>query len=243
MNIVIPMAGEGSRFKEAGYDTPKPFIDVAGKTMIERVLQNLELEGGRFILIARSSHLEAQKEQVADLSDRYDCTFLTVDHLTMGAACTILLASWLINNDEPLLLANSDQIVEAPLNDYIADAKARDLDGSILTFYSDHTKWSYAKTNEQGLVTRVAEKVVISQDATVGLYYFSKGSHFVNAAAQMIAMNDRVNNEFYTAPAYNYCVAHGLKIGVYRIEEKQMFGTGTPEDLEIYLRHIQPQGA
>lgn len=241
MNIVIPMAGEGSRFKEAGYDTPKPFIDVAGKTMIERVLDNLWLSNAKYILICRKEHLLSEYKSVKKITEKYACKLLAVDSLTMGAACTILLSSWLINNDEPLLLANSDQIVELSLSEFIEDSQERKLDGAILTFYATDTKWSYAKTDRNGMVVKVEEKKVISENATVGLYYFSKGSYFVNAAAQMISMNDRVNGEFYTAPAYNYCVKHGLRVGIFQIDSSQMFGTGTPKDLDAYISHLEKE--
>ena len=242
LNIVIPMAGAGSRFAKAGYDKPKPFIDVCGKPMIECVLDNLHVEGARFILIARAEHLEAEKENVERLQRQYNCKFITVDKLTEGAACTILLSCEYINTDDALLLANSDQIVEMDIADYINDSKKRNLDGSILTFYSDHPKWSYAKLDDNDRVTEVKEKQPISKHATVGLYYFEKGKDFVNSAVKMIANNDRVNNEFYTAPAYNYAIQSGRKIGLHEIEEKQMFGLGTPEDLDIYIKHYEDTG-
>lgn len=243
INVVIPMAGQGSRFVKAGYDRPKPFIDVCAKPMIERVLENLQLKDVRFILIAREEHLSLEQQMVAHLKEQYEAQFVSVNKLTEGAACTILLACAQINNDEPLLLANSDQIVEMNLQEFIHDSDQRHLDGSILTFYADHPKWSYAKVDGEGLVSEVKEKVQISEHATVGLYYFRKGKFFVNSAVKMIAHNDRVNNEFYTAPAYNYAIADGLKIGIYEIKESQMFGLGTPEDLDIYIQHLQTGGA
>lgn len=242
INIVIPMAGAGSRFADAGYTKPKPFIDVYGTTMIERVLDNLKLDNARYILIARDEHLASEKASFEHLQEKYNCEILTVDKLTEGAACTILLSSWLINNDEPLLLANSDQIVEMDVGDFINDSIERKLDGSILTFHANHPKWSYAKISSNGHLVELREKEVISEHATVGLYYYQRGRDFVNSAIQMIANNDRVNNEFYTAPAYNYAVEKGLTIGIYGIEESQMYGLGTPEDLEVYIEHLKSMG-
>lgn len=242
LNIVIPMAGAGSRFTNAGYKKSKPFIDVYGKPMIECVLDNLYIENARFILILRLEHLEVEKENIERLKQQYNCTFITVDKLTEGAACTILLACEHINTDDALLLANSDQIVEMNISDYVNDSQQRDLDGSILTFYSDHPKWSYAKLDDNGMVTEVKEKQPISKHATVGLYYFEKGKDFVNSAVKMIANNDRVNNEFYTAPAYNYAISNEKKIGIYEIKEAQMFGLGTPEDLDGYIKHLEKNG-
>ena len=242
INIVIPMAGAGSRFVQAGYSKPKPFIDVCGKMMIERVLDNLKMNDCRFIIIARTEHLASEKDAVTKLKEQYNCRILSINKLTEGAACTILLSTWEINNDDPLLLANSDQIVEADLNLYIKDGEVRNLDGSILTFYADHPKWSYAKVDENGYLVELREKQVISKNATVGLYYYRRGRDFVNSAIEMIANNDRVINEFYTAPAYNYSLVAGLKIGIYEIKESEMFGLGTPEDLDIYVKHLNSKG-
>lgn len=241
-NIVIPMAGAGSRFSDAGYVEPKPFIGVCGVVMIERVLDNLKMDNARYILIARDEHLASEKAAFERLREKYNCEILTVDKLTEGAACTILLSCWFINNDEPLLLANSDQIVEMDMGDFINDSIERKLDGSILTFPASHSKWSYAKIDGNGHLAELREKEVISEHATVGLYYYQRGRDFVNSAIQMIANNDRVNNEFYTAPAYNYAVEKGLTIGIYGIEESQMYGLGTPEDLEVYIEHLNNMG-
>lgn len=242
INIVIPMAGAGSRFVQAGYLKPKPFIDVCGVVMIERVLNNLKMNNARYILIARNEHLVSEKASFECLRKKYNCEILTVDKLTEGAACTILLSCWLINNDEPLLLANSDQIVEMNIADFINDSIERKLDGSILTFSANHPKWSYAKIDGNGHLVELREKEVISEHATVGLYYYQRGKDFVNSAIQMIANNDRVNNEFYTAPAYNYSIKNSLTIGIYNIEEAQMYGLGTPEDLDIYVKHLKELG-
>jgi len=235
INIIIPMAGSGSRFKEAGYDKPKPFIDILGKPMITRVIENLDVKNAKYILIARKEHIESEKELVKEIEQKYNATFITVNKLTEGAACTILYAHKLINSDTPLLLANSDQIVDISIQDYINGAIDRNLNGSILTFKDNHPKWSYAKINSKGIVTEVKEKVPISDNATVGIYYFVRGSIFVEAAIDMIINNDRVNNEFYTCPVYNYAIKNGAKVGIYNIPNTSMHGTGTPEDLQKYI--------
>ncbi len=238
INIVIPMAGQGSRFAKAGYEKPKPFIDVDGKPMIVRVLENLAYPDARYILIARREHIEKEAELVAQIEKEFNAIFIPIDKLTEGTACTVLYARKYINNDEQLLIANSDQIVDMNIADFIDDCKDRNLDGSILTFidYYKDPKWSFAKLDENDLVTEVKEKVVISEFATVGIYLYSKGKDFVDASVDMIIENDRVNNEFYTCPAYNYAIKDGSKIGIYNIEFEQMHGIGTPEDLNNFLK-------
>lgn len=235
INIVIPMAGAGSRFAEAGYKKPKPFIDVLGIPMICHVLENLKIPGAKFILLARKEHYDSEQETVNYIKSKYDVEFVLIDKLTEGAACTVLHAHRLINNERPLLIANSDQIVDMNINDYVQDSENRDLDGSVLCFYDTDKKWSYAKLDENGLITMIREKEVISEYATVGIYYFAKGRDFVENAVDMFVRNERVNNEFYVAPVYNYAIDKGKKFGIYNIQKEQMHGTGTPADLDSYI--------
>jgi NDP-sugar pyrophosphorylase family protein len=237
LNILIPMAGEGSRFKSAGYTEPKPFIQVLEKTLIEHVLDNLYVKNARYILIARSEHLISQKKIVHRIKRKFNVEFIKINKLTEGAVMTILHAYHLIDNKIPLLIANSDQIVDIDINLFINDSKKRNLDGSILTFVDKFksNKWSFVKLNKFGLVKEVKEKQVISKYATSGIYYFSKGCYFVNSAIKMIINNDRVNGEFYTCPIYNYAVKNDLKIGTYNIKQSLMHGLGTPEDLNSYI--------
>ncbi|MBR6164269.1 glycosyltransferase family 2 protein [bacterium] len=236
INLVIPMAGAGSRFLKAGYKKPKPFIDVLGKPMICHVLDNLKTDNAKFILLARSEHYNSEEETVNYIKQNYNAEFVLIDKLTEGAACTVLYAHRLINNDEPLLIANSDQIVDMNISDYINDSETRNLDGSVLCFYATDTKWSYAKLDDNGFITMIREKEVISENATVGIYYFRKGRDFVENAIDMIVRNERVNNEFYVAPVYNYAIEKGRKFGIYSIDKNQMHGTGTPEDLDKYIK-------
>lgn len=232
------MAGMGRRFAEVGYKDPKPFIQVKGKMMIERVLDNLNYKDVRYILIARKEHFQNRSADIEKLQKKYNVTIELVDKLTDGAACTVLKSHRHINNETPLLIANSDQIVDINIGNFINDCLKRKLDGSILTFPSNHPKWSYAKTDEQKLVTEVKEKVVISNNATVGIYFFSKGKYFIDSTIDMIASGDKVNHEYYVCPAYNYLIKDGKKIGIFNIEEDRMHGTGTPEDLKVYEQLI-----
>jgi dTDP-glucose pyrophosphorylase len=235
INIVIPMAGAGSRFIKAGYSKPKPFIDVLGKPMICHVLDNLTMDDVRFILLVRNEHFESEQKTVAEIKLKYNAEFILIDKLTEGAACSVLFAHRQIDNDNPLLIANSDQIVDMNIADYIHDCNARNLDGSVLCFTDNHPKWSYARVDEKGFITEIREKEVISEYATVGIYYFKTGKTFVENAIDMIVRNERVNNEFYVAPVYNYAIKAGLQFGIFNIDKTAMHGTGTPEDLDAYM--------
>lgn len=241
INILIPMAGEGSRFKKEGYRDPKPFIDVEGKPMIERVMENVNLPNATYILIAQKAHIENYGHILASLRTKYKIKVILINKLTEGTACTVLSAFKLINNDVPLLIANSDQIVDFKIRDYIEDANKKNVDGSILCFEDKelNPKWSFAKINQKGFVTEVKEKEAISNLATVGIYYFKEGILFCEAAIEMIVENERINNEFYTCPTYNYLIKDGKSIITYCISQNSMNGIGTPEDLAIYLNKIR----
>lgn len=232
MNILIPMAGAGSRFEAAGYTFPKPLIDVNGKPMIQVVVDNLNIKA-RHIFIVQKSHYEKYALQETLNNIAPGCEIIQIDGMTEGAACTALVASNLINNDKPLLMANSDQFIEWDSNEFMYSMVADNIDGGILTFESTHPKWSYAKLGEDGFVCEVAEKKPISNIATVGVYYWKKGSDFVKYAEEMIAKNIRVNNEFYVCPVFNEAIKDGKKIKVKNIDK--MWGIGTPEDLNTFL--------
>ena len=232
MNVLIPMAGAGSRFEQAGYTFPKPLIEVNGKPMIQVVVENLNVEAN-YIFLVRKEHYEKYNLKYLLNLIAPDCTIVQVDELTEGAACTTLLAKEFINNDEPLLMANSDQFVEWNSNECLYAFSADTIDAGILTFESTHPKWSYAKLGEDGFVTEVAEKKVISNNATVGIYYWNKGSDYVKYAEQMIEKDIRVNNEFYVCPVFNEAIQDGKKVRVKNVDK--MWGIGTPEDLNYFL--------
>lgn len=234
MKVLIPMAGAGSRFEQAGYTFPKPLIDVNGKPMIQVVVENLNIDA-EHIFIVQKSHYEKYNlyETLNQISP--DCKIVQVDGLTEGAACTTLLAKEYIDNNEPLLMANSDQYVDWDSNEFMYSMVGDGVDAGILTFPSTHPKWSYAKLNDMGFVSEVAEKKPISNIATVGIYYWSKGSDFVKYAEQMIKKDVRVNNEFYVCPVFNEAILDNKKIKIYDIGKDSMWGIGTPEDLNYFL--------
>tara|TARA_R100000008_G_scaffold85460_1_gene75452 strand:+ start:43 stop:1062 length:1020 start_codon:yes stop_codon:yes gene_type:complete len=232
MKVLIPMAGAGSRFEQAGYTFPKPLIEVNGKPMIQTVVENLGIEA-EYIYIVQKDHYDKYNLQYLLNLITPNCKIVQVDGLTEGAACTTLLAKEFIDNDQPLLTANSDQFVEWVSGEFLYSMQADGVDGGILTFESVHPKWSFAKLDKDGFVTEVAEKKPISNKATVGIYYWSKGSDYVKYAEQMIQKNKRVNNEFYVCPVFNEAIEDGKKIKTFDIEK--MWGLGTPEDLQLFL--------
>jgi dTDP-glucose pyrophosphorylase len=200
--------------------------------MIQVVVDNLNIEANYIFLVQREHYNQYNLKYLLNLIAP-GCTIVMVDGLTEGAACTTLLAKEFINNDSPLVMANSDQFIEWNSNECMYAFSADAIDGGIITFNATHPKWSYAKIGEDGFVSEVAEKKVISDQATVGVYYWKHGSDYVKYAEQMIANDIRTNNEFYVCPVFNEAIADGKKIRVKNIEK--MWGIGTPEDLNYFL--------
>ena len=234
LNILIPMAGAGSRFEQAGYTFPKPLIEVNGKPMIQVVVENLNIDAN-YIYVVQKSHREKYNLDTMLNLITPGCKIVEVDVLTEGAACTALLSKEYIDNDSPLFFANSDQFVEWDSNEFMYKMQESNCDGGIVTFKATHPKWSFVKIDDNGFVTEVAEKNPISDNATVGYYYWKHGSDFVKYAEQMVERNIRVNNEFYVCPVFNQAIEDCKKIRIF--ESSKMWGLGTPEDLKFYLEN------
>ena len=236
LNIVVPMAGRGSRFANAGYELPKPLIEIHGHAMIECVVKNITPKvAHKFIFLCLAEHLAKYNLESRLKTFAPNCEVVTVDKVTEGAACTVLLAEKFIDNDNALMIANSDQYVDIDINDYLRAGD--ELDGLIMTMFAADNKWSFINFDENNFVTMVREKEVISNEATVGIYNFAHGRDYVTYAKKMIELNLRVNNEFYVAPVYNMLIDDGKKIGFYNIGslDAGMYGLGVPDDLNKFL--------
>jgi HAD superfamily hydrolase (TIGR01509 family) len=236
LNILIPMAGAGSRFEQAGYTFPKPLIEVKNKPMIQVVVENLNLDAN-FIYVVQKQHREKYNLDTLLNLITPNCTIVETEGLTEGAACTALLAKQYIDNSNPLFFANSDQFVEWDSNEFMYKMQETNADGGIVTFTATHPKWSFVKVDEQELVTEVAEKDPISDIATVGYYYWKQGSDFVKYSEKMISKDIRINNEFYVCPVFNQAIQDSKQIRIFPV--KQMWGLGTPEDLHTFLKNKQ----
>jgi HAD superfamily hydrolase (TIGR01509 family) len=231
LNILIPMAGAGKRFSDAGYIFPKPLIEINNKPMIQWVIDGLNIKAN-YIFIVQKNHLESYNLASVLKIIEPNCKIVVIDRLTEGAACTTLLAKNYINNKNPLIIANSDQYIEWNSSKVLYNFMSKKIDGAILTFESTHPKWSYAKTRDNNEVIEVAEKKVISKNATVGVYFWRFGSDYIKYTERMIKKNIRVNNEFYVCPVYNEAINDKKNIVIYPIDK--MWGLGTPQDLEFF---------
>jgi NDP-sugar pyrophosphorylase family protein len=232
MKIIIPMAGKGKAFNDAGYTFPKPLIDINDKPMIQIVVENLNLIGDYIFLVQKEQHDKFSMKELLNLFQP-NCKIITIDHNTQGAAKTVLLAKDLINNDEELIIANADQWVNWNPQHFLSFLRSKNADGGIVTFISTHPRWSFVKIGEDNLVTEVAEKKPISNIATAGIYYFKKGRYFVEGVEEMIRKNIHINNEFYIVPSFNEIIKQHSKIYSYPVAE--MKGLGTPEELNQFI--------
>jgi len=235
LTIVIPMAGRGSRFADAGYKDPKPLIPVRGVPMIKLVIDNLRpSRPHRFVFICQREHVAAYGLEPRLAAWTPGCAIVQLDGVTEGAACSVLTAEAYLD-DSPLMIANADQYLDVSMDDYLDATDG--LDGMIMTMTASDPKWSFVAVDERGLATQLAEKVPISDEATVGVYNFAHGRDFARAAREMIARDLRVNGEFYVAPVYNMLIEQGARIGIHNIgnEANGMYGLGVPADLELFL--------
>jgi len=231
------MAGRGSRFADAGYDRPKPLIEIDGHPMIEVVVANLTPAAAhRFVFVVQREHEEAYglRDRLGELVP--GCELVLLDGVSEGAACTVLAAADLVDDDAPLMIANSDQWVDIEIDDYLAAHRGSGHDGFIMTMTATDPKWSFVDFDDDGRVRGVVEKEPVSDVATVGIYNFSRAGDFLRAARAMIAADRRVNGEFYVAPCYDELIAAGGSIGVFGVgrEAEGMYGLGTPSDLDLF---------
>ena len=241
LNIVIPLAGAGLSFIKTGYSFPKPLIDINGKPMIQAVIENLKPKTAhKFILICKAEHYEKYAlYQTFNNAAGANYEVVKLYSPTKGATCAVLTAIDYINNENELIIANADQLIDIKLDNFIKFARKNKVDGLLMTFESNHPRWSYALTDKKGNVTQVAEKRVISNNATVGIYYFKTGRLFVESATKMIDKDITVNNEFFVCPVYNELILSKRHVMIWPIQNSKMHSLGTPEDLHEYLREAQ----
>lgn len=231
MNIIIPAAGAGSRFKPL-YTEPKPYIKVDGMSMIALAVKTLDLAGTYHYILPAHEYTSAIQEELKLLTP--NCTFTVIDYVTEGAVQSVLLLSNLINNDDELIVANCDQVMRWASADALY--RLRKFDGGLVTIQDDDPKHSYALI-EKDKVVKVVEKEVISNNALTGIHYWKRGSDFCNSGTKMIAEDNRSLNEFYISATYNYLISDGLAVGDYIIDHEEISFIGTPEDLEKYNGH------
>jgi NDP-sugar pyrophosphorylase family protein len=239
LNIVMPMAGLGSRFRDAGFKVPKPLIEVEGRPMYAWATESLPLERcTRLIFILLASQPECPDLQ-RDIEQRYAKhrpIVLTVPELTAGQSVTVLRAKEFIDEAAPLLIHNADTAFDSDPS-WVEQSWRDELDGALLVFPSTEKRWSFSRENSAGWVDDVREKEVISPWATTGTYWFRRGSDFVRVAETRVRSGRREASEYYVGPLYNDLIAEGAKVKNFPIRKLYCFGT--PEDLAATLRELR----
>ena len=237
INVLILMSGSSQAFKDAGYAFPKNLVELGGAPLVQRVLAHLsplDALSARYLCVLR--HDENANHHTGAVIHLVNpaAVLVELNADTSGAACSALLAVEHINNADPLIIVNGDQILDADLTAAIRDFQARGLDGGIVVFEDLHPRWSFVKCNEAGFVIEAAEKRPISKLATAGFYYFDRGRDFVLAATEMIKKDAHVNSLFYICPAFNELVLRQRRIGVHKITRKAYHSLATPADTHTY---------
>ena len=242
MNVLVLLGGDSKAFQEAGFAYPKDLVEVAGVPVIQRVsdaIQSLRSQGARTIFVVRGE--ENRRYHIGDVINLLDPEAVVVEipSETAGAACSALLATEHIQNDEPLLILNGDSLVTVDLRTIVADFQKRRLDGGIVVFDAIHPRWSYVKCDSEGNVVETAEKRPISRLATAGIYYFQCGKDFVEAAMNMIMKDANVADRFYVCPSYNELILRQFRIGIFTIDRDQYFSLSTPQGVAVYEEHLR----
>lgn len=234
MNVLIPMAGLGSRFPKDKYYLPKPLIDINGKPMITRAIESLDIDGQYHFILREDEFTKITKDVISKTVKNPN--FITVNKTTEGPACSVLLLKEFINNDDELITANCDQIMD--WNSSLFFHNVRLYDGAVVTYYSNTDKNSYVKLDNKGRALLFAEKEVISNISLNGIHYWKKGKYFVQSAEKMIAADHRApNGEFYISISYNYMIQDGLEVGIFHIPNEQHHAVGVPVDLEKFIKY------
>ena len=239
VHLIIPAAGLGSRFAQIGINIPKPLIPIEGIPMINWVISNFPLqESDQISIISRTGSQISDLQQEWFKDFKIKLNFIEIRSLSEGPADTVSRAINGTNENLGLIVANSDQYVTEDLGEFVDSVRGDENSGSILTMEASGTKWSYVTRDQSGLIDNVVEKVEISSEATVGIYGWTKTSLFSSSLSEMILNDDRVNNEFYVAPTYNYLIKKGIPIKAINIGpvESAVHGLGTPEDLDIFQK-------
>lgn len=244
INLVLPAAGLGSRFRDVGELRPKPLIPVFDLPMIMWVLLNFPLISKDKVWII-SQIKDCIPDAIRHLSSTlpFEVEFLEIDGLTEGPASTVYLVLKNLPDDEGLIVANTDQYVFSNLSPFVDLVRSNSCAGQILTMHARSNAWSYISRDSNGKIDRVIEKVEISNEATVGVYGWATVAIAKSAFEDTFQRNIRTNNEFYVAPTYNYLIAHGQRVEAYLVGEhgKAVHGLGIPVDLQSFLRNPEAE--
>jgi CTP:molybdopterin cytidylyltransferase MocA len=237
VRLLVLMAGDSGAFEVAGHSYPKNLVEIDGLPLVQRVVENLgpviERASRAIFLVQQDEDRRFHTGDVIRLLVP-DADVIAVPAIEAGAACTALHAIARIGREEPLLVVNGDQILEADLAAIVEEFEADGLDAGVVTFDAVHPRWSYVRCDEDGLVVEAAEKRPISHMATAGAYWYRRGGDFVEAVMAMIRKDASVEGRFYVCPAFNELVLRGLRIGPRHIDRDRYPSLATPQGVATF---------
>lgn len=240
LHIVMPMAGEGSRFIREGWKIPKPLIDLHGKPLFQRSIDSVMIDGilMKYSFIVRQEHIDKFKIDEQIKKQLPQSNIFSVMKTTRGAVETCLVAEPAIDDNDAVVVMDCDlefrskrytELLYLALSQPICDT----FGGALVSFESDNPRYSYAETDNNMRVLRTAEKEVISSHALCGAYFFASGRDFKRIAHQLLVDGTHGKPEFYVSLLYNYLLAEGKEVYLAPMEEYHSYGT--PEELKRYL--------
>lgn len=236
LNILIPMAGPDT-FDKDEFKYPKPLIEIGGKPMIELVIGCLDqiTQPKRYTFVVNNSDCKTYHlDNVLRLITKDNCDIIKLDRTTKGAACTALMAIEYINNDHPLIISNSDHIIDYDLDLIVKHFQTRKLDAATICFDSVHPKWSFVRLDENEKIIETSEKRPLSRNAIAGFYYFSKGSDFISGAMKMIEKDVNVGGNYFVAPVINELVLLNKNLEVFKIPTTSYHNFYSPHMIKEY---------
>lgn len=235
LNILIPLAGKSLFFDSNEYLYPKPLIELGGKPIIQWVVENYSQISAECRFIFAVNKLDCDKyhlDNVMNLLTDNNCIIVKLDGDTKGALCSSLMAIDHIDNEEPLIVANGDQIICSDLRLALKKIEENEYDASVISFESVHPRWSYVRLDADQFVIETAEKRPISKNAIAGFYYFKAGRDFVVAAMETIRKDSNTDGLYYISSTFNELVLKGKKIGIYKIKNEEYFSFYSPAKIK-----------
>jgi dTDP-glucose pyrophosphorylase len=232
MNIIIPMAGNGQRFIDAGYKEDKPFVKIFNKPMFRIAIENLNISGHYYLLV-KLKHMQRILSQLKFLPQDSQYTVIPIKKRVNGSTAACLTLCETIMPNEPLIVANCDQIIDWNSVDFLKFCELCTAEGVVTTFKANSAQHSYARENEDGQVIEIKEKQVISNDALCGVHFWNRADMAFWSFQKALEGPPHYNGEYYIAPTYNEIIKlDGL---VLQYKTNGMVVLGTPHQLEEYI--------